>query len=162
LIRGLALGLAVVGSVALAPLQALASEVFPGAIQEAANMKCVPLCTLCHTSNPGNNSTWQSKTLPLQLVGHGVVAGDADSLKAAWAKFLIDPDPAAVPPAVRAAIVAQVAAGQDQTGADICGPTYGCGAHIAKQQAAPRDLTGPLWIVGAVVIGALRRRTRAA
>jgi hypothetical protein len=50
--------------------------------------------------------------------------------------------------------------GKDQSGTDICGPS--CEAHIAKQQAAPRDLTGPLWMVGAGLVVALRRRKRAA
>lgn len=139
--------------------RAEASEVFPGAIQEAANMPCVPLCTLCHTTNPGNATSWQQKKLPTQLLLHGVKIGNADSLKTAFAAYMND---ASIPAADRQATLAQIQAGKDQNGMDICGPSYGCGAHVAKQEAMPRDLTGPLWIVGAVVIGALRRRKRAA
>src|SRR3954465_14126132 len=108
LLQKLVFASAVVGGAELAPRSVLASEVFPGAIQEAADMQCVPICTLCHTTNPGNANSWQTKKLPLALVGHGVVAGDADSLKRAWAAYLADPNPATADPTVRALLVAQV------------------------------------------------------
>src|SRR5882724_4666686 len=107
-VRSLVFGVAVVGCVGLAPRRALASEVFPGAIQEAAGMSCVPICTLCHTTNPGNASSWTTKKLPLQLVAHGVRPGDADSLKNAWAAYLADTNPMTADPTERAAIVAEV------------------------------------------------------
>jgi hypothetical protein len=162
LAQSLVVGVAVVGCTALAPRRALASEVFPGAIQEAANMQCVPICTLCHTTNPGNATSWQTKKLPLALKAHGVVARDADSLKKAWAAYLADTNPATADPTVRQLIVDQVKAGKDQTGADICGPSYGCGAHIATK-APPSNLSAPLWVVGAIAVGGfLRRRKREA
>jgi MYXO-CTERM domain-containing protein len=159
-VRSLVLGIVVVGGVALLPARATASEVFPGAIQEAANMQCVPLCTLCHTSNPGNAATWQQKMLPLALAGEAdaqmkaiLKPGDAASLKAAFAAYAKDP--------THTANIANIQKGIDpQYGGDICGPTYGCAVHVAKEAAAPRDFTGPLWIVGAVVAGGVLRRRR--
>jgi hypothetical protein len=138
------------------PRVAYASPEFPGAILEAADMKCVPVCTLCHTSNPGTATTWQMKALPLALAGHGAEEGDADSLKRAWNAYMND---AMVPLATRQAVAAAVKAGKDQSGVDVCGPTYGCGAHIA-QHAPARDSTTPLWILGAAIVGGLLRRRK--
>jgi hypothetical protein len=143
-------------AIGLSPGVSHASPEFPGAILEAADMKCVPVCTLCHTSNPGTATTWQQKALPRALASRGVHEGDADSLKAAWNKYMND---AAVPLADRQAVAAAVKAGKDQYGTDVCGPTYGCGAHIA-QHAPPRDSTAPLWILGAALVGGLLRRRK--
>jgi len=141
------------GLLALSSRQARASEVFPGALQEAADMQCVPLCLMCHTTNPGNATSWPSKPLGPALLPLGLKKGDADSLKAAWKAYAANP--------ANAAAVADVKAGREP-GAhlDVCGPSYGCGAHVAKQAALPHDFTGPLWALGAVVAGALLRRRR--
>ncbi len=125
-------------------------------------MQCVPLCTMCHTSNPGNNATWQKKMLPLALDSQSkmvggvptkiVKAGDAASLKEAYKQYAATADKA---------ILDKIQKGQQpQTGEDVCGPTYGCAVRVEKEAAAPRDFTGPLWIVGAVMAGGILRRRR--
>jgi len=49
---------------------------------------------VCATpTNPGNASSWTTKKLPQQLAAHGVLPGDADSLKRAWAAYLADTNP---------------------------------------------------------------------
>jgi len=142
----------VLGLTALWSTQARASEVFPGALQEAADMDCVPVCTMCHLGTPGL-TTW-TQPLGLALKGRGLKQRDTDSLKAAYSAYAKDPT-------TPAAALANVKAGRDPvTGADVCGPTYGCGAHVAKEAAAPRDFTGPLWVVGAMVASVLLRRRR--
>jgi MYXO-CTERM domain-containing protein len=156
------LGLVGLACVTLWEAPAAASEVFPGALQEAADMQCVPLCTMCHTSNPGTATTWPFKLLPKALntqtkMVNGTPVrilkqGNADSLKEAYAAYA---------KTASAAELADIKAGREpETHADVCGPTYGCGAHVARQAAAPRDFTGALWVVGAVVAGGLLRRRR--
>jgi len=129
-----------------------ASEVFPGALQEAADMQCVPVCLMCHTSNPGTATTW-TKPLAVALFSRGMRKGDTDSLKAAFKAYAADP--------ANAAAIADIKAGREPSAhADVCGPTYGCAVHVAKEAAAPRDFTGPLWAVGAMVAAGLLRRRR--
>lgn len=139
----------------LCPGQALASQEFPAAIEEAAGMPCTPSCTLCHGVNPGTASTFQNKLLGKALFlpagGTPVAANDAAALKASYATYAKDP--------ANAANVTNLQNGIDpETGDDLCaGPTYGCGAHVAKK-APPTDFSAPLWVIGAVVAGALLRR----
>jgi len=142
----------VLGLAALWSAPARASEVFPGALQEAADMQCVPVCLMCHTTNPGTATSF-GKPLAGALIGRGLKKGDVNSLKVAYKAYAADP--------ANAAAVADIKAGREPSEhLDVCGPTYGCGAHVAKEAAAPRDFTGPLWIVGAVVAGGLLRRRR--
>lgn len=143
----------VLGLAALCSTRAHASEVFPGALQEAADMQCVPVCLMCHTTNPGTATSWQTKLLGPSLQLEGLKKGDASSLTVAYKAYAADP--------ANAAAVADIKAGREpREHLDVCGPTYGCGAHVAKEAAMPRDLTGPLWVVGAVVAGGLLRRRR--
>lgn len=159
--RSLWLGVAALGLVAVSSGEAHASPVFPGALQEAANMECVPLCTMCHAANPGTANTWSAK-----LVGRGVKsvptadgmglvlkAGDEDSLKAAYQVWAKGQD---------AATLSKIQKGiEPMTGEDVCGPTYGCAIPmIAKQPARPRDYTAALWVVSAMVVGGILRRRR--
>jgi hypothetical protein len=46
-----------------------------------------------------------------------------------------------------------------ETGDSLCGPTYGCGAHVAKKLPSS-DFTGPLFALGAVIAGGILRRRR--
>ncbi|HXK18531.1 MAG TPA: hypothetical protein VNG33_12045 [Polyangiaceae bacterium] len=141
-----------VGVVSLATTSAWARPEAPGMLQAAANMQCVPLCTMCHLTNPGEKSNWS----PLKPVAGALVVpitnqvGQADFTKAynMWA-------------AANPAMAAQVVKGiEPASGADVCGPTYGCAVHVAKEAAAPRDFSGPLWVVGAMVMGGLLRRRK--
>ena len=153
-VRKLVFSIIAVGGVALAPARALASQNFPGAIQESAGMPCVPSCTLCHGVNPGTAATFMNKALGKTLftINGAVPANDANALKAAYAKYAMDP--------ANAASVAALKEGKDpETGETLCGPTYGCGAHVAKQ-APPTDFSAPLWVIGAIVTGGLLRRRR--
>ena len=148
-------GLAVVGITALLPGRAQASEEFPGALQEAAGLPCAPSCTLCHGVSPGTANTFMNKILGKTLFNLGMVAPhDTNALKTAYAKYAMDP--------ANAANVALLKEGKDpQTGDNLCGPTYGCGATIAKK-APSNDLSAPLWVVGAMVLGGLLRRHKRA
>ena len=154
--RNLFLGGATLGVVALAPSLAHASEEFPAAIQEAAGMPCVPQCVLCHGVTPGTANTYMNKKLGATLfnvMGVGVVLPhEADHLKAAYAAYAAKPE--------NSAAVAALKAGTDpETGDSLCGPTYGCGAHVAKK-APPSDLSAPLWVAFAMTLGVLFRRRK--
>ncbi len=150
-LRSLWFSIAVVGLTALTSGRAQASEAFPGALQEAADMQCVPLCTMCHISNPGSAGTW-SKLLGVAVKTNGTKPGDAESLKAAFAKYKQTAAPVTLE---------RIRTGREpEFGADVCGPTYGCAVHVAKQAAAPPDFSGPLLAVGAMVAAGILRRRR--
>lgn len=130
------------------------SEVFPGALQEAADMQCVPLCLMCHTTNPGNATSWTMKPLGVALLNLGMRKGDADSLKKAYKAYSANQD--------NAAAVADIKAGREPgQHVDVCGPTYGCSVPmVAKEPARPRDYTAALWVVSSIVVGGILRRRR--
>jgi hypothetical protein len=141
------------GLAALWSTPAQASEVFPGALQEAAGMQCVPVCLMCHTTNPGTAGTW-TRPLGAALFNGGMRKGDTDSLKRAYKAFAANP--------ANAAAVADIQAGREPgQHVDVCGPIYGCSVPmIAKQPAQPRDYTAALWVVSAVTVGGILRRRR--
>jgi MYXO-CTERM domain-containing protein len=125
----------------------LARPEIPGQIQAVADMQCVPLCTLCHATNPGEKTNW-SKPLGAALYAPINMQEDITTAYKAWA-------------AANPAKAADLKLGKEPgSGLDICGPTYGCAVHVAKEAAAPRDFTGPLWAVGAMVTAGLLRRRR--
>ena len=144
----------VLGLAALWSAPARASEEFPGAIQEAAQMPCVPQCALCHGVNPGTATTYRDKALGLALfmAEGGILPHDAVKLKSSYVTYSKNPANAAAVTALKNGI-------DPQTGDSLCGPSYGCGAHVAKK-APPTDLAAPLWVLGAVVAGALLRRRK--
>jgi hypothetical protein len=153
-VRRFLLGAMALGGLVLAPGAARASEVFPGAIQQYANMPCAPSCLLCHTTNPGNISSWTGKPFGYYLGTHGVTVRNTASLKVAFDAYAADP--------TNAGGLAKLKEGIDpDNGNALCGPTYGCGAHVAKK-APPTDFSAPLWVIGAVVAGGLLRRRRTA
>jgi MYXO-CTERM domain-containing protein len=145
--RRLLSGLSLVGLVLLTAGSALARPEIPGQIQAVADMQCVPLCTLCHATNPGEATNF-TKELAAPLVGPIKAQTDITDAYKAWA-------------AANPTKAAGLKLGKEPgTGEDICGPTYGCAVHVAKEAAAPRDFTGPLWAVGAMVTAGLLRRRR--
>ena len=155
--RKLVLGIASLGAASLWPSLATAEETFPAAIGEAANMPCAPTCTLCHTSNPGRADTWPGKKFGFFIGTHGVVKGaTAADVKMAFNAYKAT---AATDPAVATALMALQNGVDPETGESLCGPTYGCGAHVAKK-APPTDFSAPLWVVGAIVAGGILRRRR--
>jgi hypothetical protein len=162
--RSLWLGVAVLGLVAVSSREAHASPVFPGALQEAADMECVPLCTMCHTVNPGTAGTW---TQPVGIGVKGATVpgsnppipilkiGDEESLKAAFKVY-------STSPGVDAATLAKIKQGiEPKSGQNVCGPIYGCAIPlVAKHPARSRDYTAALWVVSAMVVGGILRRRR--
>lgn len=135
------------GIVLLTTGSALARPEAPGELQKAANMQCVPLCTMCHLTNPGVMGNF-TKPLGLALVGPIQAQTDIKPKYDEWA-------------AANPADAAKVSKGiEPGSGADVCGPTYGCAVHVAKEAAAPRDFSGPLWVVGAMLTAGILRRRR--
>ena len=111
-------------------------------------MECVPLCTMCHFTNPGQANNWQK---PVGAAVYAPVKMQQDIKPAynAWAAMF---------PADAAKVKAGI---EPLSGEDVCGPTYGCAIPmIAKQPARPRDYTAALWVVGAMVVGGILRRRR--
>jgi MYXO-CTERM domain-containing protein len=142
--------LSITGLVLLTAGSALARPEIPGQLQEAANMQCVPLCTMCHQTNPGVKDNWANSGKELGLFLSGPITNQTD-IKPAYTMWAMS-NPAK-------AILVQKGI-EPSTGVDVCGPTYGCAVHVAKEAAAPRDFTGPLVALGAVIAGAILRRRR--
>lgn len=140
-------GISLAGIVLLATGSAAARPEVPGELQEAANMQCVPMCTMCHATNPGVKSNF-GKTLGGVLL---LPINNQQDIKPAYTAW------AAANPALAAKVQKGI---EPSTGVDVCGPTYGCAVRVEKEAAAPRDFSGPLWVVGAVVAGGLLRRRR--
>jgi len=134
-------------------IPAQAEEEFPGALQEAAGMECVPTCLMCHTSNPGTAATWTTKALPLALNSTNKLkpkAGDVEAFKVAFAEYA----------ATHPTEVAAIKAGRDpQTGQDVCSPSYGCGATFARSPSgkAPASAAGVLSLAAALWLARRRR-----
>lgn len=146
-----ALALAVVAALA-SPRRAQAEEPFPEAVQGAAGLDCVPSCTLCHTTNPGMKGTWVGKAFGRYIASKGIaVAGTPPSaVAAAVTTFLSDPE--------QTLGAARLKSGLDpDTGLSLCGPTYGCGARVAKR-APQDDWSGLTFVGGAMLFGVLLRR----
>jgi MYXO-CTERM domain-containing protein len=139
--------ISIAGLVLLTAGSALARPEAPGQLQAAANMQCVPLCTMCHQTNPGQADNW-TKPVGIPLFAPIKAQQDIKPAYDAWA---------AMNPALAALVTKGIEPG---SGADVCGPTYGCAVHVAKEAAAPRDFTGPLFALGAVIAGAILRRHR--
>jgi hypothetical protein len=153
----LLLGVATSAGITLATPGARASQEFPGAIQEAAGMPCAPSCTLCHGVNPGTASTFNSKAIgkSLFMIDGILPPHDTVKFKSSYAKWA----------AANPTLVVKLQQGIDpETGEGLCGPTYGCGATIAKQsqavQSVSTDVTGALWVLGALGIAAGRLRRK--
>lgn len=140
------------GVVVLTTAPAWARPEAPGMLQQAADMQCVPLCTMCHLTNPGEKSNWvPTRPLVGALLLPITQQADQATFTAAYNKWA----------SANPAMAAMVKQGKEpSSGTDVCGPTYGCAVHVAKEAAAPRDFTGPLWVVGAMVLGGILRRRK--
>jgi hypothetical protein len=136
------------------PIAARAEQEFPGALQEAADMECVPTCLMCHTVNPGIAGT-HTKLLGAALDGTMKLnrgAGDVDAFKAAWAEYVAK---TATPDQL-----AQIKRGiEPGTGQDVCGPRYGCGASIARNRAgtAPAAVAAVVSLLAGLLLARRRR-----
>jgi hypothetical protein len=131
-----------------------AEQEFPGALQEAADMECVPTCLMCHDVNPGTASTY-NKPLAGALLSTGKFkrgAGDAEGLKEAWNSYASNPMNAA-----NVALIKQGIEPRDKV--DVCGPVYGCGATFARQRAgsAPAAVAGIFVLISMLWLARRRR-----
>lgn len=121
----------------------------PGELQQAAGMKCVPLCTMCHTSNPGVRSNVD----PNKPVANALlipIASQSD-ITPAWNTYA-QANPAA------AALVKD--GKEPSTGQDVCGPIYGCAVHVENEATWQRDYTAPIVALGAIALAAFVRRRK--
>jgi hypothetical protein len=131
-----------------------AEQEFPGALQEAADMECVPTCLMCHTVNPGTADTY-TKPLAGALFATGEFkrgAGDADGLMRAWQSYASNP--------INAENVARIKQGiEPGNNEDVCGPRYGCGATFARQRAgsAPAAVAGIFVLISMLWLARRRR-----
>jgi hypothetical protein len=129
---------------ALWSASAQASQPFPSAMSDALGMPCAPSCTICHATEAGGVGT------VVKLFGNSAKAAGAgpfsvDALKGALScmsapvgttcanmlpsKGPIDSDGDGVTD------IDELTAGNDPNNkgdARICGPNYGCGAHISR------------------------------
>jgi len=143
----------------VAPKLALASEQFPAALAEAAGIACTPSCVVCHGKTPGDIGSFQARKLARDLIALGLPPPGAAGVPVVKSDFASYAMKASTDPEV-ARVVAALKDGVDpETGDSLCGPTYGCGAHVAKK-APPTDFSAPLWALAAVMMGALIRRRR--
>jgi MYXO-CTERM domain-containing protein len=171
---------------ALSSGSALASESFPGAVQEyllasGVAPACPPTCTLCHTSPAGGAATVRLEGFTENLRTQSSV-GFANRNRMP-PRALTALDPSTVGPAIQALEtlectttpgtgrpcdsdndgtfdVAELRAGTDPDGPGLLAecPQYGCGASVAPVAARPFEVPGA-WLVAA--LGALvfvRRR----
>jgi hypothetical protein len=156
-LRSVLVALVGFSAVALSPARARASQEFPGALYEAANMPCVPDCVLCHGVSPGTEETWPTKRLGLFLGTNGAKRHEPDTLKAAFKLYQSNP--------ANSASIAALGLGLDpQTNKDICTPSYGCGATIAHHHASRSPDTAGVVAGGLALLAGLlvmrRRRQR--
>ncbi|HKO52212.1 MAG TPA: thrombospondin type 3 repeat-containing protein [Polyangiaceae bacterium] len=144
----------------LLTLRVSAEELFPGAIQQAADIPCAPTCLLCHTEIPGNIANLK-QPFGLTVLRSGVKPGDPSSMYTVVANLRanrVDTD------GDGKLDVDELAAGTDPNtqnpNAELCGPLYGCGARVASSPLPERR---PLlyWLPGALaltVFFSVRRR----
>ncbi len=142
--------------VLLMPAASQASPEFPETIQLYLGMECAPTCLLCHRTLEGGLGT-VDKPFGRAMVG----------------AFLTADAPETVGPAIETLDVTNMTDSDEDGVGDIqeliqsrdpnvagegvlCGPQYGCGAHIAKR----KPLDGGALGVGLAVAGWLLLRSR--
>ncbi len=152
------IAVAVLGGVASVSAPAQASPVFPGEVRKHLNLSCVPQCTLCHSVNPGVLGTAagpKGTKFGTAFWGTGKVKlGDASSVGPALDQLgtdMTDSDGKDANGSAGGPDILQIQANSNpsQNGESICGPTYGCGAHVAPQ--SPFNNWGTL--LAAVFVG---------
>lgn len=152
-------GLVAAAALLLVQAPARASEPFPAALEEAAGMPCTPSCVVCHGKVPGDITSFTARQLSRDLIAGGLPPAGAAGVPVLKANYAAYAAKAATDPNVARVVNALKDGIDPETGDSLCGPAYGCGAHVAKK-APPTDLSAPLWVIGAVVAGALLRRRK--
>lgn len=159
--RQLSLAFGVALSVLVAA-PAQASPVFPSVVQKEYDMPCPPSCTLCHATDPGQAGNFIKPFAIMAVVpaAGGGLAGDESKLKAALAKIKADGTDTDKDGTADAAELAEGNDPNKPGDSRLCGPSYGCGAHIAKAPAK----NGGAWVLAAcaaalVTFGFRRRRS---
>jgi hypothetical protein len=149
--------ISVLGAALVSAGSAWARPEIPGKLQEAAGMSCVPLCTMCHLTNPGQADNWTMKTLSGVLVGPIQAETDIKPAYDMWAAT----NPTLAEGVRRGYEPGSLAPGK--TPENVCGPVYGCAIPAAKPiKSSSPDYTGVIWVVGAVAVGAVLRRRKKA
>jgi hypothetical protein len=145
---------------------AQAKQTFPSVVQMAFDMPCAPRCTLCHATDPGQGHNYparaftQSVLRAYQAKYPGKRPTNDDEMKDALTLLKdgkVDTDGDRVLDAV------ELGQGNDpnKPGQErLCGPNYGCGAHVAKAPAK----NGEAWVLAAcaavvATFGFRRRRS---
>lgn len=138
---------------------AFARPEVPGQLHDAAGMTCVPLCTMCHATNPGVKANWTSM-LGGVLYNDILAERDITATYQNWAAMPINKPYADY---VKAGYKPDTLLVAGTPPLNVCGPVYGCALPPAKQAlgASTGDYAGAMWVAGAVIAGAvLRRRKR--
>lgn len=143
-------------------LPAHAEETFPGKIQQAAGMPCAPTCLLCHTAIPGSIANLK-QPFGLAVLGNGILPGrDMNAVVAKLRTNQVDTDKDGKLDVVE---LAQGTNPNDpDPNAELCGPTYGCGAHVAQAPLPTRTpvlywLAASLGLAGLIAARRVARRT---
>jgi hypothetical protein len=135
---------------ALWSASAQASQQFPSALSDELGMPCAPNCTICHATDAGGSGTVVKPFGIAAWIAGPIIKQDVDSVRRALGKMRtanppIDSDGDGVPD------IDELSAGNDPNSAGdarICGPNYGCGAHISRVPPAQSGMA--LAIAGSV------------
>jgi hypothetical protein len=163
LLRFVVVGLA--PTVLVAPI-AQAEQTFPSVVQSSFDMLCAPRCTLCHATDPGQGTNYTARAFTLSVIRAyqskypGKLPTNDDEMKVALTLLKdgkVDTDGDQVLDDV------ELNQGNDpnKPGQErLCGPNYGCGAHVAKAPAK----NGEAWVLAAcaavvATFGFRRRRS---
>jgi len=138
-----------VSAAALCASPAHASPEYPGELRKVAGLSCVPQCTVCHTTNPGQAGT-AVQPFAIAMRSKGLLAGNPGLIKPSYEALKTD---TAHPEYLE--MTQKLESGYDPNydvalGQLVCGPTYGCGARIAK--APPKHPDAFAWALGAVAL----------
>lgn len=132
------------------PALASASPAFPYALRDAADLECTPVCSVCHTVDPGTRGT-ATKPFATAMVEAGLRVGDESSVAPAFE--VLDPDGDGVP---------EFEGGEASTVEDFfpcqAEVKYGCGVSPKTTSPSSSGSAHLLW-VGLFALGiGLRRR----
>ena len=131
---------------------AQASQAFPSVLLDELGMPCAPNCTVCHATPLGGSGTVVKKFGIAALIAGPIAQQDVDSVRRALANMAkvsppIDSDGDGKPD------LDELTVGTDPNSEGeerrICGPDYGCGAHISRVPPARSSGTA-LAIAGSV------------